>query len=137
MHCSADERASARGDGARGYRDEHNPIRLSRHQGDRRGRAARQPAARLFRGFRRHDRTSPAAADVSMVDTRPAGQPASGPVPTEPEHGPAWGKAGAEMSGAVLQVANPPEPKWDSNGYRISPKLPSSFPRYCVQPKPR
>jgi hypothetical protein len=59
----------------------------------------------------RHERTSPAPADVSTVDTLPADQPASGPVPTEPEHGPAWGKAGAELSGAALQVANPPEPK--------------------------
>jgi hypothetical protein len=50
----------------------------------------------------------PAAADVSTVDTLPA----------DPAHGPAWGKAGAELSGAVVQVANPPEPKWDSNGSR-------------------
>jgi hypothetical protein len=37
---------------------------------------------------RRHDRTSPAPADVSTVDTLPTGQPASGA--TAPEHGPAW-----------------------------------------------
>jgi hypothetical protein len=37
---------------------------------------------------------SPAAANVSTVDTLPADQPASGPVPAEPEHGP----AGAELS---------------------------------------
>jgi hypothetical protein len=35
---------------------------------------------------------SPAAADVPTVDTLPAHQPASGPVPAEPEHGPAWGE---------------------------------------------
>jgi hypothetical protein len=35
MHWSTDERDGARGDGARGDRDEHNPIRLSRRQGDR------------------------------------------------------------------------------------------------------
>jgi hypothetical protein len=72
---------------------------------------------------------------VSTVDTLPSGQPASGPVPAEPERGPAWGKAGAELSGAVPQVANPPEPKWDSNGYRISLKLPSAFPRQRLQPR--
>jgi hypothetical protein len=72
---------------------------------------------------RRHDRTSPAPADVSTVDTLPADQPTSGPVPAESEHGLAWGNAGAKLSGAVLQVANPPEPKRDSNGYRISPPV--------------
>jgi hypothetical protein len=51
---------------------------------------------------RRHDRTSPAAADVSTVDTLPADAARQG-------------KASAELSGAELQVANPPEPKWDSN----------------------
>jgi hypothetical protein len=30
---------------------------------------------------------------------------------------------------AVLQVANLPEPKWDSNGNRISPPHRSVFPR--------
>jgi hypothetical protein len=42
---------------------------------------------------RRHDCMSPAAADVSTVDTLPADQPASGPASAGPEHGPAWGKA--------------------------------------------
>jgi hypothetical protein len=41
------------------------------------------------------------------VDTLPADHPASEPVPAEPEHGLAWGKASVELSGAVLQVANP------------------------------
>jgi hypothetical protein len=47
---------------------------------------------------------------VSTVDTLPLTRPGVG-------------KAGAELSGAVLQVAKPPELKWDSNGYRISPKV--------------
>jgi hypothetical protein len=51
------------------------------------------------------------------------------PAEPEPEHGPAWEKADAKLSGAVLQVANPPEPKWDSNGCRISPLHRSVFPR--------
>jgi hypothetical protein len=86
------------------------------------GELARCDTADLVKLFgspsRRHDRTSPAVADVSTWTRCP---PTSGPVPAEPEHGPAWEKADAELSGAVLQVANPPEPKWDSNGYRISP----------------
>jgi hypothetical protein len=70
-----------------------------------------------------------AAADVSTVDTLPTDQPASRPVPAEPEHGPAWGKAGAELSGAVLQVSKPPGPVWDAKGYRISLPHRSVFPR--------
>ena len=34
-----------------------------------------------------------------------------------------------------LAVANPPEPVWDSNGFRISRRLPSSFPRYYDPPR--
>jgi hypothetical protein len=89
------------------------------------GELARCDAADLVKLFgspsRRHDRTSPAAADVSTVDTLPADQPTSGPVPAEPEHGSAWGKAGAELSGAVLQVPNPPEPRWDSTDLGAAP----------------
>jgi hypothetical protein len=59
---------------------------------------------------------------VSTVDTLPTDQPASGP-----EHGPAWGEGRCRLSGAVLQVANTPEPKWDSNGYRIGPNCHRRF----------
>jgi hypothetical protein len=60
------------------------------------GELARCDTADLVKLFgspsRRHDRTSPVPADVSTVDTLPADQPTSGPVPAEPEHGPAWGR---------------------------------------------
>jgi hypothetical protein len=55
----------------------------------------------------------------------------STPVPAsagaEPEHGPIPSNSGPELSGALLQQANPPPTVWDERGYRISPRLPSAF----------
>jgi hypothetical protein len=48
---------------------------------------------------------------------------------------PTWSKPAVEL--ANLQQLNPPEPKWDERGFRISPKLPSSFPRNYEPTRPR
>jgi hypothetical protein len=77
---------------------------------------------------RRHDRRRLSPTCPRWTRCPPTSPPAD-LCPPSPSMAPAWGRADAELSGAVPRVANPPEPKWDSNGYRISPKLPSSFPR--------
>jgi len=55
--------------------------------------------------------------------------------PTEPEPGPTWSKRGAQLP--HLNAQNPGPPSWDERGYRIGPKLPSSFPRRYDPPLPR
>jgi hypothetical protein len=60
----------------------------------------------------------------------PAASPAA---PAKP--GTVWAKPGAEvMPGVTLIQHDPPSPVWEARGYRISPKLPSSFPRYRSEP---
>ena len=41
------------------------------------------------------------------------------------------------MGGDERVVVDPPAPVWDERGNRISPKLPSSFPRRYEPPMPR
>jgi hypothetical protein len=47
--------------------------------------------------------------------------------PVQRTHRRRWRYRLAQLSGAGPQVAKLPEPKWDSNGYRISPKRQAAF----------
>jgi hypothetical protein len=90
---SAGGRATAaRTDRARGRVFERFFLHEPELTAELRGELARCDTADLVKLLgspsRRHDRTSLAATDVHGGH---AAQPASGPAPAEPEHGPAWG----------------------------------------------
>jgi hypothetical protein len=90
------------------------------------------------------------------IDQPPAAsanaEPEAAEQPAETSHV-VWSKPGAELPAEPeprpasrpnpaaelphLQIPNPPPPIYDGRGFRISPKLPSSFPRYVAQSQPR
>jgi hypothetical protein len=86
------------------------------------GRAARRTGPLRHRGPREAVRREAAAALTVRRQLPPTCPRWTRCPPTSPPADPSTarrgGKAGAELSGAVLQVANPQEPKWDSNAIR-------------------
>jgi hypothetical protein len=88
----------------------------------RRPENARELYAKTTADTKNERRLSPAAETLAAEDRA--------------VRGPTWSKPGDESDpNAGLQVANPPPTVWDSNGYRISPRLPLEFPRYNPQPR--